>query len=267
MFRLVVGSLLLTVALCNSATPWTLAKGADGFRIASFHIRYKQKNPKIGTSQSDQVSSLQGATDSAVLFVLVSFRSGSGMDDVYNLSRTAEAIRMMNVDLIGLQEVDQYTDRHPLDDQVGWATIHYQGETSSHLIMIFRGLLTQPKKLAMLTGLTHYVFGKFRDFENGSYGVAILSRYPIERSQVFHFQKPSGNSPSHVRQLLHADHHHHHAEKESLQFQDRRRAECAVPKEGDYCQGAVAIQINTGEQRIWFATTHLGISNSFQLAT
>ncbi len=40
------------------------------------------------------------------------------MDDVYNLSRTAEAIRLLNVDIVGLQEVDNNTDRHPHDNQV-----------------------------------------------------------------------------------------------------------------------------------------------------
>jgi hypothetical protein len=45
--------------------------------------------------------------------------------------------------------------------------------------------------LANLTGLTHHVFAKFRDFENGGYGVAILSRFPIEASVTFHYSKPS----------------------------------------------------------------------------
>jgi len=92
-------------------------------------------------------------------------RSGSGMDDVYNLSRTAEAIRLLNVDIVGLQEVDNNTDRHPHDNQA--------------------------QVLANLTGLTHHVFAKFRDFENGGYGVAIISRFPIEAAVTLHYSKPS----------------------------------------------------------------------------
>jgi hypothetical protein len=33
---------------------------------------------------------------------------------------------------------------------------------------------------------------------------------------------------------------------------------CEVPFEGDYCQGAIAIKVDTGSQKIWFGTTHLG---------
>jgi endonuclease/exonuclease/phosphatase family metal-dependent hydrolase len=40
------------------------------------------------------------------------------MDNVYNLSRTAEAIQHLKVDIVGLQEVDNNTDRHPHDNQV-----------------------------------------------------------------------------------------------------------------------------------------------------
>lgn len=45
--------------------------------------------------------------------------------------------------------------------------------------------------LANLTGLTHHVFAKFRDFENGGYGVAIISRFPIEAAVTLHYSKPS----------------------------------------------------------------------------
>lgn len=137
-------------------------------------------------------------------------RSGSGMDDVYNLSRTAEAIRLMNVDIVGLQEVDNNTDRHPHDNQA--------------------------QVLANLTGLTHHVFAKFRDFENGGYGVAIISRFPIETAVTLHYSKPSMFGAVTPKAKV-----------------------CEVPFEGDYCQGAIAIKVDTGSQKIWFGTTTLGI--------
>jgi exonuclease III len=149
------------------------------------------------------------------------------MDDVYNLSRTAEAIRQMNVDIIGLQEVDNNTDRHPHDNQA--------------------------QVLANLTGLTYHLFAKFRDFESGGYGVAILSRFPIESSSTFHFSKPSLlgecfqlSSPFTWTLNL------------CLFVGAGEPKTCAVPFEGDYCQGAVVVKVNTGSQKIWFGTTHLG---------
>jgi endonuclease/exonuclease/phosphatase family metal-dependent hydrolase len=55
------------------------------------------------------------------------------------LSGTAEAISSLNVDIIGLQEVDNLTERHKGDDQM--------------------------KILSKMTNLPFYKFGKMRDFQ------------------------------------------------------------------------------------------------------
>jgi len=65
-------------------------------------------------------------------------QSGSGFDGVYNLVRTAGAISAMKPDLIGLQEVDNNTQRHFPDDQ--------------------------PNILANLTGMAPY-YASFRPFQ------------------------------------------------------------------------------------------------------
>lgn len=98
--------------------------------------------------------------------------------------------------------------------------------------------MRQAQKLANMTGLRYYAFGKFRDFENGGYGVAILSRFPIESSIVFRYTKPHTRISNVDSQL--------------------QTAICAIPEEGDYCQGALSVLVNIGREKLWFATTHLG---------
>jgi endonuclease/exonuclease/phosphatase family metal-dependent hydrolase len=83
---------------------------------------------------------------SALPPVLMSFniRSGTGMDGRYDLARTASVIKAQRQAnrslLVGVQEVDELTQRHPVD---------------------------QPSALARATGL-HATFARMRDFVSGS---------------------------------------------------------------------------------------------------
>lgn len=69
-----------------------------------------------------------------------------------DLKKTAEAIKAVNPDIIGVQEVDRLTNRS--------------------------GKVDQAQVLANLTGY-NLVFGKTIDFDGGEYGIAILSKHPI----------------------------------------------------------------------------------------
>ncbi|MBD1433951.1 endonuclease/exonuclease/phosphatase family protein [Sphingobacterium sp. DN00404] len=73
---------------------------------------------------------------------------------VVDVAAIAKAINSVKPDFVALQEVDRFTDRSGKD-------------------------LDQAAALAELTGL-HYQFFKAIDRSNGEYGVAILSKYPIE---------------------------------------------------------------------------------------
>ena len=84
-------------------------------------------------------------------------RHGRGMDDVVDLTRTANVIKAWNPDLVAVQEVDQNTQRTNRTDQ--------------------------PKILAEKLGM-HYVFGKAIYFQGGGYGLTILSRFPILEHQM-----------------------------------------------------------------------------------
>jgi len=80
-------------------------------------------------------------------------RSGCGMDGVFNVPRTAEAITRLNADAVGLQEVRIYSDRTEHGDI--------------------------PASLSKLTGLTAH-FGRAVSFPSFEYGIGILSKYPGE---------------------------------------------------------------------------------------
>ena len=82
--------------------------------------------------------------------------AASGLD----LSRIAAVITEADADVVGLQEVDDATER---------AQGHHQAA-----------------ELAALTGLEHFYFGPAFAFQGGYYGGAILSRYPLSDPRVVH---------------------------------------------------------------------------------
>ncbi|EIS0302306.1 hypothetical protein LY007_004193 [Salmonella enterica] len=55
--------------------------------------------------------------------------------------------------------------------------------------------MDQVSKLANLAGM-HGIFGKAIVFGGGQYGAALLSRYPVEKHQIFRL--PSGNGEQRV---------------------------------------------------------------------
>lgn len=100
------------------------------------------------------VSTLASEHDPLSLRVLTyNIHHGEGTDGNIDLSRTADVIRRAGADLVALQEVDRATAR--------------------------TGDVDQLAELERLTGM-HGVFGKAMDFQGGEYGVAILSRLPID---------------------------------------------------------------------------------------
>lgn len=126
-FRVALGFLLLTALGGATAATHT----SDSFTVATYNIRH-----------------------------------GRGMDGQVDLTRTAAAIRALEADLIGLQEVDRNVERS--------------------------GAVDQPRILGDALSL-QYVFGAFFPYQGGEYGMAILSRFPILRSEALRL--PEGNEP------------------------------------------------------------------------
>jgi endonuclease/exonuclease/phosphatase family metal-dependent hydrolase len=98
-----------------------------------------------------------GMAQDTVRVLAYNIRHGAGMDQQLDLERTAEVIRALQPDVVLLQEVDSGAARTNGVDQA-----HH---------------------LAGLTGLPHYVFGRFMDYDGGAYGMAALSASPILRHE------------------------------------------------------------------------------------
>ena len=93
---------------------------------------------------------------------------GEGMDGRFDLSRLADVMRSARPDLIALQEVDQGTER--------------------------ASGVNEPAELERLMAM-HGVFGKAMDYLGGGYGVAVLSRWPLLRTQSSPLPRVEGREP------------------------------------------------------------------------
>lgn len=98
--------------------------------------------------------------------VSYNIRHGRGMDDRVDLPRTAAVLRAQSPDIVGLQEVDQRVTRS--------------------------GNAAQADSLGRLLGM-QAAFGAFMPYQGGEYGMGILSKHPIVRSQAIRL--PDGNEP------------------------------------------------------------------------
>src|SRR6185295_10041917 len=115
---------------------------------------------------------------------------GVGMDKQLNLQRIADVINEQHPDLVGLQEVDRGVKRTQGIDEIA--------------------------ELARLTKM-EYAFAHNLDYQGGQYGVAILSRFPI----------------------LKTDHR---------MYENKREAER---------RGMIRIEVKPAKQVVSFVTTHL----------
>ncbi|HEV3051241.1 MAG TPA: endonuclease/exonuclease/phosphatase family protein [Longimicrobium sp.] len=97
----------------------------------------------------------RGGRDVTVL--VYNIHAGKDTARQNNLARVAELVRGTGADLVLLQEVDRNTERSGPQDQ--------------------------PAELARLTGYS-VAFGRTISFQGGDYGIALLSRWPIQRDTL-----------------------------------------------------------------------------------
>ena len=90
--------------------------------------------------------------------------------EVINLDTIAAIINNSKADIVGLQEVDVYTER--------------SGKK-----------LHMAKKLAEKAGFEYWYFSKSIDFQGGAYGTAILSKFPISDTITRKLPNPKNAEP------------------------------------------------------------------------
>jgi endonuclease/exonuclease/phosphatase family metal-dependent hydrolase len=108
----------------------------------------------------------------AVRVVSYNIRHGEGMDGRVDLERTARVLESLRPDLVALQEVDRVCTRSGGVDQAA-----------------FLG-----RRLGM-----HHAFAAFMDYQGGEYGLAVLSRYPVE--EALRHVLPPGAEPRSALEL------------------------------------------------------------------
>lgn len=143
----------------------------------------------IAVPQARSCSSFAGAR-SKLRVMTYNIHVGVGMDKKMDLQRIADVINQEHPDLVGLQEVDRGVKRTQGVDEIA--------------------------ELARMTRM-EYAFAHNLDYQGGQYGVAILSRYPI----------------------LKTDHR---------MYRNKREAER---------RGMIRIEVNVDGRSLSFATTHL----------
>ena len=113
----------------------------------------------------DEAPATSAAADT-LRILAYNIHHGEGMDEVLDLERIAQLIADVDPDLVTLQEVDSVVTRTDGVDQA--------------------------QELARLTGM-QAVFGRFMAYQGGAYGMALLSRLPIQRST--NYRLPDGDEP------------------------------------------------------------------------
>jgi endonuclease/exonuclease/phosphatase family metal-dependent hydrolase len=99
-----------------------------------------------------------------------SFNIANGSNVHHDMNYFGDDIKNLGLDIVGLQEVDQFVPRSKKQDTV--------------------------KLISEYSGLPYYAFFKAIDLNGGEYGVAILSRYPIV--DTFYLKLYSGTNEQRV---------------------------------------------------------------------
>ena len=119
-----------------------------------------------GCSSLTKSHELSHDASSAIRVATYNIKHGRGMDGTLDLERTATTLESLGADIIALQEVDDQARRSGGVDQASWLA----------------------DRLDM-----HAAYGAFMDFQGGRYGLAILSRRPIQSHESWRL--PEGNEP------------------------------------------------------------------------
>jgi endonuclease/exonuclease/phosphatase family metal-dependent hydrolase len=130
------------------------------FLLCSFSAAVVACAPDVPAGADD------GVTADTIRILAYNRHHGEGMDSIVDLERIAAIILALDPDLVALQEVDSVATRTMGVDQAA--------------------------ELGRLTSMQH-VFGGFMPYQGGMYGMAVLSRLPIE--EAHNHRLPDGAEP------------------------------------------------------------------------
>ena len=108
---------------------------------------------RVSTSGATSTAPAAVSAKKTLRVMTYNIHVGVGMDKKLDLQRIANVINSEHPDLVGLQEVDRVVKRTEGKDEIA--------------------------ELAKLTAM-NYAFAHNLDYQGGQYGVAILSRFPIQ---------------------------------------------------------------------------------------
>lgn len=109
----------------------------------------------LAACASRQINSPEEAPTDVLRILAYNVKHGRGMDGAIDLERIARVISEQDPDLVALQEIDEGCGRS--------------------------GGVDQARRLGELCSMTP-IFGPFMDYDGGRYGMALLSRLPVEAS-------------------------------------------------------------------------------------
>ncbi|KUJ38078.1 endonuclease/exonuclease/phosphatase family protein [Streptomyces sp. NPDC093228] len=141
-------------------------------------VAFGATTPGVATARPSTAA--EQATRSVPLRVATyNIHAGAGEDNVFDLDRTADAVRALHADVIGLQEVDVHWDaRSNFTDEA------HELAARLHMRVFFAPIYDLPPA----PGHT----------ERRQYGVAILSRHPIVRAENHEITRLSTQDPNPV---------------------------------------------------------------------
>lgn len=160
-----VACVLLSPISLTACQPTSSSHSPKAWRtLTAFGQHTNHHQPTVHTTPQDRSSTPNDSID--LRAVTYNIKHGEGMDGQVDLARDAKVLQTLQPDFVALQEVDELAKRS--------GRVNQAAELGKQLDM-------------------HPAFGPFMDFQGGRYGLAILSRFPIQ--QVHTLTLPVGNEP------------------------------------------------------------------------
>jgi endonuclease/exonuclease/phosphatase family metal-dependent hydrolase len=145
-------SLLLLSCACNTADADATDSATDAKETETPTDapteKPTEKESEMNTEKQEMPTSLK----------IGSYNIANGRNVDHDISILGKDIKDQGLDIVGLQEIDQYVNRS--------------------------GSQNTMRKLSKASGLEYYVFFKAINLDGGEYGLGILSRYPIVSSEA-----------------------------------------------------------------------------------